>query len=423
MKKIQISGGKPLNGSIDIGGSKNAALPIIFATILTADQCTLENLPSISDIDLSLAILEKMGAKVERTAPHTAVVDTSTIVCGTSPDDLTGRLRGATYLLGAELGRFGRTAMGQPGGCDFGSRPIDQHIAGFEAMGATMKIANSSIMGSTGPNGLRGAEITLEMPSVGATVNIILAAVTARGKTVIRNAAREPHIVDLVNFLNLCGASISNAGTDTIKINGVPKLHGVKYPIVSDMIEAGTYMVAVSATGGNLTLHNVIPKHVEATTLKLREMGVKVITSDTDNTVSISSSGRLKATDIHTNYYPGFPTDMHPQFSALLAISRGESTITECVWEKRFRYVEELAKFGAIITDSPKTVHITGQEKLHGAEVSSVDLRAGAAMVIAGLSADGTTVISNIGTIERGYENIIGKLSSVGADITFIDED
>lgn len=423
MKKIIIKGGKPLSGDIDIGGSKNAALPIIFATILTADTCTLDNLPNISDIDLSLRILSHMGAVIRQIGPHTAEIDTRNIVCGTSPDDLASRLRGATYLLGAELGRFGRTAMGHTGGCDFGKRPIDQHIAGFEAMGAAMKISDSSYMGSTGPEGLHGAEITLDMPSVGATVNLILASVTAKGKTVIRNAAREPHIVDLANFLNLCGASISNAGTETIKITGVEKLHGVRYGVVSDMIEAGTYMVAVSAAGGSLTLHNVIPKHVEATTLKLREMGAKIITSDTENTVTVTSSGRLKATDIHTNYYPGFPTDMHPQFSALLSISRGESTITECVWEKRFRYVEELAKFGANISDSHKTVRIIGKEKLTGAEVCSVDLRAGASMIIAGLAAEGVTVITNIETIERGYENVVGKLSSVGADISCVEED
>lgn len=422
MKKILINGGKPLEGDIYIDGAKNAALPIIFATILTAEKCTLDNLPDISDIELSLAILEHMGARVNRIDRHTAEIDTENIVCGTSPDDLAARLRGATYLLGAELGRFGRTAMGQAGGCDFGSRPLDQHVAGFEAMGATMKMSASSYMGSTPRGGLRGAEITLDMPSVGATVNLILAAATAKGKTVIRNAAREPHIVDLANFLNLCGASISNAGTDTVKITGVPRLHGVRYPIVSDMIEAGTYMVAAAAAGGSVTLHNVIPKHVEATTLKLREVGAQVVTSDTDNTVTVTSTGRLKSTDIHTNYYPGFPTDMHPQFSALLSLSRGTSTITECVWEKRFNYVPELAKFGADVTDSTKHVTIIGQEKLHGANVRSVDLRAGAGMVIAGLAADGTTVIDNIGTIERGYDDIVGKLSAVGADIRYIED-
>lgn len=410
--KIIIQGGKPLYGDISISGMKNAALPIIFASILVSDVCTLENIPDVSDIDTSLEILKAMGARVSRRTPNTVRIDTTHIMQGASPYELVRKLRGSTYLLGAELGRFGKTAVGWPGGCDFGSRPLDQHMKGFEALGA-IDNTDSGYIKLTAPNGLHGNSVYFDVASVGATVNVILASVLANGTTVIDNAAREPHIVDLANFLNSCGANITGAGTPMIKVRGVTDLHGCTYTIIPDMIEAGTYMVAAAATGGCVRVRSVIPKHVETITAKLCEMGVCV--EEYDDSVLVKSTGELRNVNIKTLYYPGFPTDMHPQFAPLLSLAGGVSCIQESIWENRFRYVDELRKMGATVMLDSRTATFVGVEKLIGAPVEAVDLRAGAAMVIAGLAAEGITEISSVEYIKRGYVDIVGKLRSLGA--------
>lgn len=413
--KIIICGKKPLSGDISISGMKNAALPIIFATVLVKGACTLENIPAVSDISTSLAILSKMGAKVTQSDANTVTIDTADLVQGSSPYELVRLLRGSTYLLGAELGRFGKATVGWPGGCDFGSRPLDQHMKGFEALGATVTSDNGFIQLSA-PEGLVGSSVYFDVASVGATVNIMLASVLASGTTVIENAAREPHIVDLANFLNSCGANITGAGTSVIKVRGVSELHGCSYTIIPDMIEAGTYMVAAAATGGCVHIHSVIPKHVETVTAKLREMGVSVEEFD-DSILVQRGEGELKNVNIKTLYYPGFPTDMHPQFAPLLCLASGVSCIQESIWENRFRYVDELRKMGATAILDSRNVTFLGNGKLVGAPVDAVDLRAGAAMIIAGLAAEGVTEISNVDSIKRGYDNIVSKLRALGADI------
>ena len=412
--KIMIQGGKPLYGDISISGMKNAALPILFATILVGDVCTLENIPEVSDITTTLEILKQMGARISLRRRNTVRIDTRHICQGSSPYDLVHRLRGSTYLLGAELGRFGTATVGWPGGCDFGSRPLDQHMKGFEALGASVNIDNGYIHLSA-PNGLHGSSVYFDVASVGATVNIILASVLANGTTVIDNAAREPHIVDLANFLNSCGANITGAGTTMIKIRGVTELHGCSYTIIPDMIEAGTYMVAAAATGGCVHIRSVIPKHIETITAKLCEMGVCV--EEYDDSVLVKATGELRNVNIKTLYYPGFPTDMHPQFAPLLCLASGVSCIQEGIWENRFRYVDELRKMGATVMLDSRTATFVGVEKLVGAPVNAVDLRAGAAMVIAGLAAEGTTEIMGVEYINRGYDNIVGKLRELGAAI------
>lgn len=421
MEKIIINGGRQLNGDVYINGMKNAALPIIFATILTADKCTIENVPKVSDITMSFDILLSMGATIKYLDETTVEIDTSNIVGGNTPFDLVSRMRASTYLLGAELARFKKTRVGFPGGCNFGTRPIDMHIKGFEALGATVT-QDESYVYADAPQGLKGNSIYFDIASVGATVNIMLAATLAEGLTIIENAAREPHIVDLANFLNTCGANIKGAGTGIIKIVGVEKLHGCIYDIIPDMIEAGTYMTAVAATGGEVNIRNVIPKHLEIISTKLIEMGVEVKTYD--DYLAVKSTGKLKPTNIQTLPYPGFPTDMHPQFSTLLTIADGYSTVYETIWKNRFKYVKELEKMGANITVNEPFAAFHGVEKLRGANVSACDLRAGAAIVIAGLVAEGTTEVTNIYTIERGYLDIVGKLRDLGADISkvIIDE-
>ncbi|MBE6601636.1 MAG: UDP-N-acetylglucosamine 1-carboxyvinyltransferase [Ruminococcaceae bacterium] len=412
--KIIIEGGRPLRGSIAISGMKNAALPILFATVLVGDVCVLENIPQVSDIATSLEILEEMGARISLRKKNTVHIDTSNIRQGTSPMDLVKKLRGSTYLLGAELGRFGKATVGWPGGCDFGSRPLDLHMKGFEALGATVSNENGYFHLSA-PNGLHGSSIYFDVASVGATVNVILAAVLVEGTTVIDNAAREPHIVDLANFLNSCGANITGAGTPVIKIRGVQKLHGCSYTIIPDMIEAGTYMVAAAATGGSVHIQSIIPKHVETITAKLLEMGVEV--REMDESVLVQGTGELRNVNIRTLYYPGFPTDMHPQFAPLLCLANGVSCIQENIWENRFRYVDELRKMGATVMLDTRTATFVGVDKLVGAPVEAYDLRAGAAMVIAGLVAEGTTEITGVRYIKRGYDDIVGKLRELGASI------
>lgn len=401
-------------GDISISGMKNAALPILFASLLVNDVCVLENIPEVSDITTSLEILSQMGARVSYHRPNTVHIDTTHIRQGTAPYELVKKMRGSTYLLGAELGRFGAATVGWPGGCDFGSRPLDQHMKGFEALGASVNCDNGYIRLSA-PNGLHGNSVYFDVASVGATVNVILASVLANGTTVIDNAAREPHIVDLANFLNSCGANITGAGTPMIKIRGVSELHGCTYTIIPDMIEAGTYMVAAAITRGCLHIHSVIPKHVETITAKLAEMGVTV--EEYDDSVMVKGSDTLRNVNIKTLYYPGFPTDMHPQFAPLLCLADGVSCIQEGIWENRFRYVEELRKMGATILLDSRTATFIGVDKLVGAPVEAMDLRAGAAMIIAGLAAEGVTEIGNVNYIKRGYDHIVEKLQSLGADI------
>ncbi len=413
--KIIIRGKKPLSGDVSISGMKNAALPIIFASVLVRGVCTLENIPDVSDIAISLDILSQMGARVTRPEPSVVTIDTEGLIQGTSPYELVRQLRGSTYLLGAELGRFGKATVGWPGGCDFGSRPLDQHTKGFEALGATYSNDNGYIH-LDAPNGLVGSSVYFDVASVGATVNVMLASVLASGTTVIDNAAREPHIVDLANFLNSCGANITGAGTPMIKVRGVEELRGCSYTIIPDMIEAGTYMVAAAATGGCVHIHSVIPKHVETITAKLCEMGVSVEEFD-DSILVKKGEGELKYVNIKTLYYPGFPTDMHPPFAPLLCLANGVSCIQEGIWENRFRYVDELRKMGATAILDSRNVTFLGGAKLVGSPVEAVDLRAGAAMIIAGLAAEGVTEISNVGYIKRGYDNIVGKLQALGADI------
>ena len=421
MEKIIINGGRELHGDVYINGMKNAALPIIFATILTSDKCIIENVPKVSDITMSFDILSAMGAKIKYLNETTVKIDTTNLVGGDTPFELVSKMRGSTYLLGAELARFHSSKVAFPGGCNFGTRPIDMHIKGFEALGATVT-QDENYVYAEAPNGLAGNSIYFDIVSVGATVNLILAATLSQGQTVIENAAREPHIVDLANFLNTCGADIKGAGTSVIKINGVEKLHGCVYDIIPDMIEAGSYMCAVAATGGEVNIKNVIPKHLEIISTKLVEMGVEIETYD--DYLTVRSNGKLKPTNIQTLPYPGFPTDMHPQFSTLLAIADGESTVYETIWKNRFKYVHELEKMGASVMVNEPFAAFKGVEKLHGACVRSVDLRAGAAIVIAGLVAEGTTEITDIFTIERGYLDIVGKLRDLGADISkvYIDE-
>lgn len=418
MDKLCVSGGRPLVGTVTIGGMKNAALPIIFATILVNDICVLENLPDVSDIKTALEIVRRMGAEVKQLDKFTYSIDTRTVRSNSVPLDLARNMRGSYYVLGAELGRFGRSFTSLPGGCNLGARPIDQHVKGFEALGATVNCTSG--ISCYSENRLVGASIYMDVASVGATANIMLAAATADGMTVIDNAAREPHIVDLANFLNSCGANISGAGTEVIKIRGVDKLYGGTYAIIPDMIEAGTYMIAAAATKGDLTINNVIPRHLEATTRKLVEMGVEV--EEGDDYVRVRSDGNLKKARVKTDFYPGFPTDMNPQFCVLLCLAEGHSKITESVMDFRFKYTDELVRMGAKITVTGRDANIEGIDNFHPANVRAVDLRAGAAMVIAALSANGTTVIDDIYHIERGYEDMVGKLRSVGADIKRVSE-
>ena len=420
MKLITVKGGKKLYGSVDISGMKNAALPIIFSTILTKDKCIIENVPNVSDLSLSFDILRLLGAKV--TYYHTtgvAIVDTEPLDKNYAKYDIVSKMRGSTYLIGALLARFGASHVGWPGGCDFGSRPIDQHIKGFEMLGAKVSFSEGYI-DAVAKDGLVGGNVYFDIPSVGATVNIMIAASVAKGLTVIDNAAREPHIVDLANFLNMCGADITGAGTSTIKIRGVEKLHGCTYTIVPDMIEAGTYMVAAAAAGGEVTVKNVIPKHMETVTAKLLEAGVDVSVEDSE--ITVRSDGRFRGISLRTLPYPGFPTDMQPQFGAFMSLAGGVSNITEGIFDSRFRYLDEIAKMGGVSEVVKNKAIITGQQKLVGTKVHSTDLRAGAALLIAAMAAEGETEITGIEFVERGYFDIVGKLRSLGADIELIEK-
>jgi UDP-N-acetylglucosamine 1-carboxyvinyltransferase len=414
MERIIINGGNPLVGSIEVSGMKNAALAVILANILVEDKCIIENLPDINDVTVALEILRSMGMSIRRINRNTVEIDSTHCVEGKSPYELVRKMRASYYVLGGELGRFGRAYVAYPGGCDFGVRPIDQHIKGFEALGATVNVEGGYIEAVT-RNGVIGNNIYFDVNTVGATINIILAATRAKGITVIENAAREPHVVDVANFLNTCGAKITGAGTDTIKIKGVDKLHGCTYAIIPDMIEAGTFMIAAAATKGMLRINNVIPKHLESISAKLEEMGVDI--EEDDDFVIVSRKSELNRVNIKTLPYPGFPTDLQPQMCALLCMANGISLLNEGVWENRFRYVEELKRMGAHIKVDGRTAIIEGGVPLSGAIVRAMDLRAGAALIIAGLSVEGKTEIEDIHYIERGYDDITGKLFNVGADI------
>lgn len=422
MEKIVINGGNALAGEIVVSGMKNSAVAILFGTILTEGICVIENLPNISDVADSLEILSSVGAKIKQINSTTYEIDTTRIIPGSAPYDLIRKMRASYYILGAELGRFGKAKAAQPGGCDFGVRPIDLHEKGFRALGADVDTIDGGyiVCDAVKNGGLKANTIYMDVVSVGATINIMLAAVKAKGTTYIENAAREPHVVDLANFLNSAGADISGAGTDVIKIKGVSRLHGVTYAIVPDMIEAGTYMIAAAATRGDLYVSNVIPKHLESVSAKLVEMGACVEEYDDAVRVSCDKEQELKRIDVKTLPYPGFPTDMNPQMGVLMTVASGTGTLTEGVWENRFKYTDELRRMGADIKVDGRIAVFVGVEELKGAKVRAVDLRAGAAMIIAGLMAKGTTEIEDIRHIKRGYEDIVGKLKKVGADIKFV---
>ena len=420
MNKYQIRGGNRLHGTIEISGAKNAAVAILPAALLVDGACRIENIPQISDVTLILQILRELGAEVRLVNATTVEVDCSHIRNRQVPYELGRKIRASYYLLGALLGRFGWAEVPLPGGCDLGGRPIDQHIKGFVAMGAEVEVRGGLVYSQVPQGGrLRGGNVYLDVVSVGATMNIMLAAALAEGTTVIENAAKEPHIVDLANFLNSMGASIMGAGTDVIKVRGVDRLRGGCYSIIPDQIEAGTYMAAVAAAGGEVTIQNVIPKHLECISAKLLEMGVEI--EEYDDSMLIRRNGPLSRTNIKTMPYPGFPTDMQSQIGAVLCLAQGTSVITEGVWDNRFRYVDELRRMGASIQVDGKIAVIEGVGKLTGAPVSACDLRAGAAMVIAGLAAEGITEVDSIHHIERGYENLVEKLSAVGADIRIVE--
>ncbi len=415
MDKYLIQGGRPLQGTVEISGAKNAAVAIIPAALMVNGIVVLENLPRISDVDKLLTILEHLGAKVRHIDTNTAEIDCREVHFQDAPFDLMRKIRASYYLIGAMLGRFGTAKTTMPGGCNFGARPIDQHIKGMEALGATVVVENGFIYANAPMGGLIGNKVCLDMVSVGATMNVMLAAVFAKGKTIIENAAREPHIVDLANFLNSMGADVRGAGTDTLKIFGVEELHGGTYAIIPDQIEAGTFMCAAAATGGDVIVNNVIPRHLECISSKLRETGTVV--EELENAVRVYRTKPLKPTKIKTMPYPGFPTDMQPQMGVLLALAEGEGTITESIYDTRFKYCEELCRMGADITVTNAKATFRGVKQLHGERVRACDLRAGAAVVIAGLCAEGVTSVEDIHYIERGYEDFVGKLTALGAKI------
>ena len=421
MARYEIHGGNPLNGTVTISGAKNAAVAILPAALLVQGKCRIENVPDISDVRILLDIISGMGAVVEKPEPNVVEIDSSNIT-RTHPDDtLVKKMRASYYLMGALLGRFGNAHVALPGGCNFASRPIDQHIKGFICLGADVDETEEYVALSPSEDGLHGSRISLDMASVGATANLMIAAVLMPGQTVIENAAKEPHIVDLANFLNTMGARVYGAGTDTVKIRGVSALKGGTYAIIPDQIEAGTYLAAVAVAGGNVLVQNVIPKHLECITSKLQEMGCRVI--NYDDAVRIQKTSRLRRATVKTRPYPGFPTDMQAQICVCMSLASGVSRLTESVYETRFfGYCSELQSMGANIKIEGKTANVVGVEQLYGAEVKANDLRAGAALVIAGLAAQGTTYVDNIHYVERGYENIIQKFTALGADIKRVED-
>ena len=419
MEQYVIKGGTPLKGDVEIGGAKNAALAILAAAVMTDDSVIIRNVPDVRDVNVLLGAIEDIGAHVERIERNVVMINGSTI-SGLSVDyEYIKKIRASYYLLGALLGKYRRAEVALPGGCDIGTRPIDLHIKGFKALGADVDISYGLI--SAQAEKLEGAHIYLDKVSVGATINILMAASLSEGKTIIDNAAREPHVVDVANFLNSMGADIRGAGTESIRINGVKKLHGTEYSVIPDQIEAGTFMFAAAATHGDVTVRNVIPKHLEATTAKLLEAGCQVV--EFDDAVRVIGTAPLHSTSVTTLPYPGFPTDMQPQMTAVLGLASGVSTVTESIWENRFKYVDELARMGANIRVESNVAIVTGVDHYTGARVQAPDLRAGAALVIAGLAADGITVVDDIYYIQRGYEAFSEKLQRLGAIMEKVDSE
>ena len=419
MTKYIVQGGHPLFGEVRISGAKNAAVAIIPAALLVDGVCRIENIPQISDVTALLKILEQLGANVRFLNRSSVEIDCRHISTTQVSQELAHKIRASYYLIGALLGRFGEAEVSMPGGCNFGGvRPIDQHVKGFVAMGAEVREGDFICAKAEGGR-MKGANIYLDVVSVGATMNIMMAAGLAEGTTVIENAAKEPHIVDLANFLNSMGADVKGAGTDTIRIFGVDKLHGGSYAIIPDQIEAGTYMAAVAACGGQVLVRGIIPKHMDCITAKLQEMGVQV--EEQDDTLLVRRSGKLHRANVKTLPYPGFPTDMQPQITVALCLAEGTSMVTEGVWDNRYRYVGELTRMGAQIRVEGRSAVVEGVEHLNAASVQAYDLRAGAAMVIAALAAEGTSEVSNVHYIERGYEDIIEKLRSIGAQIESVE--
>jgi UDP-N-acetylglucosamine 1-carboxyvinyltransferase len=419
MECYVIKGGNPLAGEVEIAGAKNAALPIISAAIMSDESVTLENLPDVNDINVLLDAVAGIGAHVERIDRHTVKINGSTIQDCCVEYDLIKKIRASYYLLGALLGKYNNAAVPLPGGCNIGSRPIDQHLKGFKAIGVNVSIEHGTIYAKC--DYMRGAHIFMDVVSVGATINIMMAASRAVGKTIIENAAKEPHVVDVANFLNSMGADIKGAGTDVIRINGVKSFHGCSYAIVPDMIEAGTFMIAAAATKGDIVVKNVIPKHMEAVSAKLTEIGCEV--DEFDDSIRVVAARRLSRTHVKTQPYPGFPTDMQPQASTAMSLAKGTSVVVESIFENRFRYLDELARMGGISKVEGSTATITGVEKLKGAQIKACDLRAGAALVMAGLAAEGYTVLSDIEYIQRGYEHFEQKLRNLGAQIALVNSD
>lgn len=414
MDKFVVKGGVPLNGEVEISGAKNAAVAIIPAAILAEGPCVIENIPEISDVSVLFRILQEMGAQVKMLNRHTVEIDPRPVKFPIVSYEMARRMRASYYFMGSLLGRFKRASVCMPGGCDFGVRPIDQHIKGFEALGADVSIVDGGMVDIKADE-IVGTHIYFDVVTVGATINVILAAVKAKGITILENVAKEPHIVDLVNFLNSMGADIRGAGTDVIKVHGVEHLHGTNYSIIPDQIEAGTFMVAAAATKGDVLIKNVIPKHLESITDKLLKAGVYV--EEFDDSVRVSRKGELNKVSFKTMPHPGFPTDMQPQMTTLLALANGTSVVTEGVYDNRFKYVDELRRMGANIQVDGRIAVVEGVKSLIGAPVKAMDLRAGAAMLIAAMVANGTTEIEDIKYIERGYENVVEKFRSLGAKI------
>ena len=419
MKKYFIHGGRPLYGKVEISGAKNAAVGIIPAALLVNGVCRIGNLPQISDVTLMLNILQELGANVRTINRSTVEVDCTAIHNSPVAYESGRKIRASYYLLGALLGRFGQAEVPLPGGCDFGGRPIDQHLKGLRALGADVEVKNGFMCAKVPDGRLKGSHIYLDVVTVGATMNVMLAATLADGLTVIENAAKEPHIVDLANFLNSMGAQITGAGTDVIKVRGVEHLHGGEYSIIPDQIEAGTYMAAVAACGGEVKICNIIPKHMDCISAKMCEMGVDI--QEVDDSLLVSRIGPLIRTNIKALPYPGFPTDMQPQMAAALCLAQGTSIITDSVWSSRFRYTDEFKRMGAQIQVDGNLAIIEGVDRLTGAQLEACDLRAGAAMLIAALAARGISEITNVQYIERGYEDVIGKIRAIGGRIRAVE--
>jgi len=418
LEKLVLKGNTRLVGEVEIGGAKNAVVAIIPAAILAQGRCVIHNVPNISDVSILLKVLSEMGASVSFLSKNTVEIDTTDTINPYVPYELARHLRASYYYLGALIGRCGKAGVAMPGGCSLGVRPIDQHIKGFESLGASVSI-DHGVINTEAQGSLVGSHVYFDVVSVGATINVMLAAVRAKGLTILENVAKEPHIVDLANFLNTMGADVRGAGTDVIKIHGVDIMRGCEYTIIPDQIEAGTYMIAAAATGGDVLIKNVIPKHMESISNKLISAGATV--DEYDESIRVRRQGPILPTPIKTMSHPGFPTDMQPQFTAMLALAEGTSMVTEGIWDSRFRYVDELARMGANIQVDGKVAVVQGVERLKAAPVKASDLRAGAALMIAALCAEGETEIEDIYHIERGYEDVVDKFSSLGADIKRIE--